>query len=570
MLIPITLIIVFLLSVCAWCIINQSFYFLSLLFWLTALGVSFYFIAIKNKTVPKAKSPHHWIDLVAVVFFTFIQLLLLRYFSSIPTHFHQDEFITAYASVTLPYFTEINWFSGYPVNWVARFPILFHILQWPFLFFNTTVDAVRISIWPYLIATNIFTYLLAKTLWSRNFAVIALATQCVMAPTLYLFSMGLHFASSMCFYMGSLYFFTKLNESENRFIEFFLGVFVAFSYLTYTSSYVTAPVVIGYTLIYVLTTHKWNVALKLSRALLMTTLVLFPFLVYSLSIQNYFTERASQVNALWGSWSDSAKFLEQGNSPVQIILSQIGSATLSIIQPGVGGAGGYWFGKLALLDQITFVFFVLGIGLSIYKIARHKEFVLLLILFAFLIPFFVVFTLTSHPPNFQRLSVSYPIMAIIISLPIYTTFEFFNKKFMNVHYVLILLILLMLTFTNLKHAEKMISKDSEMYPQNTRVIGEFINNQIPKKETIRIAAFESFHVGQELTFRTHNNYSIETNDAKNIIPFYNGDTLLIILNAMDEDLTLIRQKLPNTTITTTLGNTHLGDLTLVIPEGIKP
>ena len=59
-------------------------------------------------------------------------LLVLWYVGSIPSHYHQDEFITAHTSFTLPPIQTLDWFGVYPPVWVSQFPALFHIFQKPF------------------------------------------------------------------------------------------------------------------------------------------------------------------------------------------------------------------------------------------------------------------------------------------------------------------------------------------------------------------------------------------------------------------------------------------------------
>ena len=58
-----------------------------------------------------------------------LTITTLLYFESFSTHYHQDEFITAYTSWTLPPVAHVDWFSAYPAVWVSQFPVLFHILQ---------------------------------------------------------------------------------------------------------------------------------------------------------------------------------------------------------------------------------------------------------------------------------------------------------------------------------------------------------------------------------------------------------------------------------------------------------
>lgn len=507
-------------------------------------------------------------DWYIIFLFTLLQLTFISFFSSLPNHFHQDEFITAFASFDLPSLFEIDWFAGYPSNWVARFPIIFHILQWPFVHLFPSVASVRISIWPYLIATNIFLYFFIRNLFSGNFAVITLAVYSLFSPTLYLFSMGLHFASSMCFYMGTLYFFSRIFKTGNQLTHFAFGLFLALSYLTYTSSYVSLPVVLLSLTLCVILEGRRDLLPKFGRALIVSGVILFPFFIYATTVQNYFTERALQVNALWGSWSDSAKLLEQGENPSAILLSQLQNSALSVVVPGIGGAGGYWFGKLALLDKFTALLFMIGLCVSIVRFIKNRELQSGIITVAFLIPFLAIFAFTSHPPNFQRLSVTYPILSIFVSMPIYVIFH----KLIGKNYFLGLLFtsicIVVLGITNIRHVIHMINSDSTMYPQNTRVIAQFINDRVPAASTIYIAAFPSFHVGQELTFRTNHKYAIKTDAPEYILPDYKGNTVLIILNADTEIIDHLSTIHQNNSIVTSLYGTHLGDLTLVVPKNL--
>ena len=85
-----------------------------------------------------------------------IYLTLCAWAGSFPFHFHYDEFIEAAASLALPPLRSIDPFAGYPElgAWVCQFPSLFFLLQKPLLVvLGTSVEAVRLSVWPYHVLT---------------------------------------------------------------------------------------------------------------------------------------------------------------------------------------------------------------------------------------------------------------------------------------------------------------------------------------------------------------------------------------------------------------------------------
>ena len=108
----------------------------SLIAWLSSIS-----IAVKIFLGKSSPQKHH--DVLIPIILAISQLGILGYFSSLPTHYHQDEFITAYTSWTLPPINKLDWFAVYPPVWVSQFPVLFHIFQKPFFFFlGPTVEAV--------------------------------------------------------------------------------------------------------------------------------------------------------------------------------------------------------------------------------------------------------------------------------------------------------------------------------------------------------------------------------------------------------------------------------------------
>src|SRR6185436_915532 len=110
---------------------------------------------------------------------------------------------TAYTSYSLSSAVRVDWFADFPEVWTARFPVLFHLLQKPFfLLFGPSLEALRVSVWPYYVAITAYTFALGSLLFSRRTGFAAAALWTFFGATLYLHSMGLHFITSTCFYLA--------------------------------------------------------------------------------------------------------------------------------------------------------------------------------------------------------------------------------------------------------------------------------------------------------------------------------------------------------------------------------
>src|SRR5262245_25911205 len=160
-------------------------------------------------TRPAIRPPRPTRDLLLIGVLAAAQLVSIVAFTRQPFHFHYDEFITAYASWELPRIDRIDWFRGYPGAdyWQAHFPIIWFALQKPFLIaLGPSVDAIRISTWPYHVAIVAYLYWLARALLAdRTMAVVATAAFVVLAPSAYLAGLGVYFGGSTLALLAALY-----------------------------------------------------------------------------------------------------------------------------------------------------------------------------------------------------------------------------------------------------------------------------------------------------------------------------------------------------------------------------
>jgi len=490
-----------------------------------------------------------------------VTILTLFYFSSFPVHYHQDEFITAYTSWTLPATGKLDWFAVYPEVWVSRFPVIFHILQKPwFLVFGPTVTAVRISVLPYALGIVICLYVLSRMVGSRIFAILSCLCFIFFAPHLYLESMGLHFISSSFFFLTSIVTCVIfLNTRDERYL-FTCAIGSVLAYLTYTSSYVTLPIIICLFIATVLKRKDATLLRSYLKYFILFMALMLPFLVYAMRVNNFFLERINQVSVFWGTWSNSAKMHE---NVLSTVFQQTITALKSLILPYVGGIGGYHFGGLALLDPITAIGFCIGIvGLFVNALIKHNI-ISFSILLAFLLPFIIGFILTTHPPPFHRISLLYPLMAIITAYGFWQIASIFKNKR---KYLIIGILLCAFIFLNWIRTTEMIRIDENMYPQNSRAIGEYLVKHFPAHTEISIAAYPSFYLPQELLFRTNNRFIIHTDTTEKILPDYNGNRPLILLTPSPQTITFLKQQFPSGRLYTSLGNVSLGDLPLWLPK----
>jgi len=492
-------------------------------------------------------------------------LSCLYLLNQIPWHFHQDEFITAYASYTLPPIKKIDWYKGYPDLWVAQFSIIFHLIQAPFVkILGPSVTVVRISVWPYYIGIMVYLYFFSKKIFkSPKKALLNCLLFGFFTPSLYLFSMGLHFISSAYFFIAAVYYFLMVILEKKYIYAYLNGIFVALCLLTYPSSYAVIPVLFSATIYFFI---RKNIRPKsiplLIYAFFIFLITLAPFIVHALTIKNYFIERTAQTNIFWGSWSDDAKLIKSGFPILNILSKHFIDSFKSLFLPGIGGAGGYWFGKLSLFEPISASLFIGGSLLLFYKFCLgSKEYSLLFL--STWIPFIFLFVLTTHPPFFQRLSVIYSFMTIAVYLGLNKIFDYTSR--MKIKKIVGMFILIIYLISNIFLTIRMINQDKILYNQNTRLMSNFITQNIKYGTLIQIAAFPSFHLESEMWFRLQGRYPLITNDKSEVLKTYNGDIILLVFKLESNERNKLKSDFPDIKIISEIEQESLNDVTMIIP-----
>lgn len=492
-------------------------------------------------------------DITRIIFLCAIQIVLLGIFSSIKTHYHQDEFITAYTSYTLK-FPNIQWFSTFPEVWISRFPVVFHILQLPFfLLLGPTIEAIRISILPYVFIIVLALDTIVGQTLGKKFAFIVGIIYATFAPHIYLSSMGLHFISATTFYMVAVVYLLRLLQQHADGNIFWFGFWAALCFLSYTSGYAILPICIVISGI-LLIKRQYAIVKNITASLLISGCILAPFIASAYIGDNFFMTRVSQINALFGTQVDLPP--HSWIRGIQVIQTHIVDSTKAIAIPSIGGTGGYSFGNLALLDPVTCALFVIGIVLGIGMWLKKNNVLFFYLLIFLAIPWVIGYIGTIHPPPFHRLSLVYPLMVYFIALPITQIPVVSSKK-----KVLVIVSLVVVMGFNVYHTIQMIQKEKTIYPQNSRVIAEYILKTFKPGTPITIAAYPSFYLSQELEFRLKGQYPITTKPIEEYIK--NNEAPLVILNMSADTSQYIQSKYPNSAIKNTLDAISLKDLVLI-------
>src|SRR3989338_2136506 len=393
---------------------------------------------------------------------------------------HTDELITAYFSANFQLLKD-NFFAPVPFDskeWVSQFPSLFFVLQRLFFsVFGTSIFSVKLSGMPYVFMTGVFLYLFVRRFWNSVIAVVSVVIYAFFPMSLYLDTLGLHFLVSTAVFIMFLYFElnTILSKKKESKLSSVSGILLGFSFLFYSSSYIALLLFILFRAYqYVTIRHIW-VLRQVLFAGFAALLVLLPFLVYMNRNHNfYLTQRFDQVNIINGEWSSR----NPGGVGENLLLS-----LQSLYTSGIGGHGGYNFGHLALFEPFSFVLLVLGFFVLLlgWRVPVHA-FVFITILLSFVTG--MVFTIP--PPAFHRFSVAFPLVVLVISLPLGMVQHLFKKQAIYWSFIAVVLVLYVL------RSESYFRK-SVLSEENANVlrIAKFINDKYTGRN-LYIASFPGF------------------------------------------------------------------------------
>jgi 4-amino-4-deoxy-L-arabinose transferase-like glycosyltransferase len=476
-----------------------------------------------------------------------LQLVALVYFSSFPLHFVQDEFITGYASYELPAFHEIDWFAGYPPEgqFIAQFPILYFALQKPFLvLLGPSLEAIRVSTWPYHLLTVALVYLLGREVFGRRgWAAAAAVIYVLLAPNLYMAGYGTHNISSTCFFLASVYFATLMMRRNSRGYAVACGVTATLGYLTYTASYLTIPLLLLF--VALVAAFQWSRRpFELFSIVLVIVVVgLLPFVSHAFSGHNYFLQRSDQVNSISAFWGEDGRGRQSDESAFRLFRDHVRLNIQSLYTPGIGGITDYWFGKQALFDRLTLALLLIGMAVATVGGLTRRRGLALLVVSVPLATFVFGMLLTLPAGGFHRTTLAFPFVALLIALALRFAFDLLRRVTDQraAHVVSTSLLVGALALANLTSALTMVRAEEEISALLDSVpMTEFIEREIPPGSRIVIAAFGNYHLRQEIYIRTGGAYRVDVRPFEEALEGA-GASVIVIWRPSAEQLDTLRE-----------------------------
>lgn len=485
-------------------------------------------------------------------------LSLLYYFSSFKFHYQEDEFITAYISFFLPPLNKIDWFSVVPnkQDWLTQFPVFYFFIQKIFFkVLGPSLETIRISTWPYHIITVLYLYLIGKIYFVKKGLQQFLPPLMYigLAPNLYLSSLGLHFISSVAFFTASFYYFLLIIKRGRILYTILCGVFMGLSYLTYSSSYIVLPLLTCFILFESVIKRTLKYIKLFGVSLIISLLIIFPFIVYAITEDNFFIQRVNQVNL--SNSTETQQQLKSGISFFLVITNATQINFKSLFIKDIGGINEYYFGHQALFNPLTFILLIIGaiccILIFLKKVKQNT--IHLYPPFIFLTAFSLGMVLTVPTGAFHRIYISFPFIALIIAIGI----DLVLKK-IKYHLVFTLGLILLFGTSNLISVQKMIKEDQNISILTDSVYLESVIKENAKKESrVFVSAYPAYHIGKELVFRTENLYKIKTDYFPTIFPLLRNSDFLVLHYPEKSQVEQLYNKFPNGILISKIGEYNL-------------
>lgn len=415
-------------------------------------------------------------------------LVRIAYFN--PNRTRGDDLLTAYFSAHFN-FTKINFFSGIPqdkAQWLSQFPTPFFALQKLFfMIFGESLSSVQFSIIPYVMIITLMLFLTVKMIFGFKTAAIAVVLYAYFATSLYLETLGLFIMSSTAIFFIFFFFLILFGKTKKPIYAVISGISCGFCYLFYNTSYIAFPLMILYFLVQFLLHRKIAVVKSLVFAFMGFIVVLAPFLIYAYRFNNYFISRIDQVSLLTGNFSGIKDQIAQGANPISFIKENTELAIKFLYTNGIGGNGGYDFGNLAFFENFTLYLFLFGMTVGILLLLTKRKMELIFIYVIIIVSFVTCVILTLPPPAYQRLSLTFPFLTIIFSLPFYIVLKLRNN-FKLLTITIILCLITIYSVNNQKYFQKSVS--TEFYYESI-FISDYINKHYPNRN-IYIASYPGF------------------------------------------------------------------------------
>ncbi len=451
--------------------------------WLLAL-VAF---ATATRGLPGKAAPNGRRDLLALLLAAAASLpVLVRVANMDPDRMHPDEFITGYFSATHD-FAHSSFFGYMPEKWEwqGQFPKPYFFLQRVFFtLFGENTMTLRLSVQVYVVIVSVMLFLIVRELLDRRSAVIAVVLYSFLAVSVYLETLGFFFIGATAVFMVLFHFALREYKRGRMFDAAMAGIACGFCYLMYYSSYLAFPFLVVSFALHWLRERRLRVVQNFLIALGGMFLVLVPFVGFVMQAGDYALRRANDMSLLHGANSPFRDAVANGANPIPILRDNMFLALRSFFRDGVGGGGGFDFGRMAYFEGFSLALLAAGILAGLVLVFRKPE---LLLVFAALAGCLAMVTLTAPPPTCHRFSLAFPSVVILMTLPFYLLLRF-SEIPASVRYGLAGGLLLLFVCINERRYVEAVVRDQ---PSDELRLSEFVNQRYGPR-TFYVAAYDSF------------------------------------------------------------------------------
>ena len=477
--------------------------------------------ALATRTRPRETRRPLRLSAAALLLLVVALPVLVRVANLDPDRMHTDEFLSSYFSATQD-FAHSNFFGPIPnwYEWEAQFPSPYFFLQRVFFrLFGTSTLTLRLSVQIYVAIVSLMLFLIVREIFDQSSAFIAVVLYSFFAVSVYLETLGLHFISSTAIFAVFFYFALREYRTGETFHAALAGIACGLCFLTYYSSYLAFPMLFVFGVVHWLRARRWLVLQNFAVALAGMLLVLAPFVAFGMRSGNYVWHRTSQVSLLTGEWSNYREEIANGTrTPLSVIAENLVLSLKSFVQDEIGGHGGYDFGHRAFFDRFTLVLFLAGTLTGLVLLFRKTE---LLFVFAVIgASFLGGMVLTIPPPAYHRISIAFPFLVILMTLPLALLLRI-RLLPMSARYALVGGLLLVFACVNQRQFAEAVIHDQ---PPDELRLSELLNQKFDGRK-VYVAAFDSFAFQKIFYFRDRwrKARQVETGFHANLLKKFNRE-----------------------------------------------